>query len=61
MMVYTRHHVRLLHLAGQFEPRDLPVQVQWGIFIIFLLLFLLAIGLVWYMLKLFLVGSRTKK
>jgi hypothetical protein len=59
MMVYTRHHVRLLHLANQFEPGNLPVQTQWPIFVIFLVLFLTAIGLVGYMLRLFFAGSRT--
>jgi hypothetical protein len=52
MMVYTRHHVRLLHLAGSYDPASLPVQPQWAIFIVFLVFFLIAIGLAWYMLRL---------
>ena len=58
MMVYTRHHVRLLHLADQFEPKSLPVKAQWSIFLIFLALFVVAIGTVGYMLRLYLKGER---
>ncbi|MEW5795312.1 MAG: hypothetical protein AB1772_03030 [Candidatus Zixiibacteriota bacterium] len=53
MMVYTRHHVRLLHLADEFEPSTLPIRTQWSIFLVFLVCFVAALGLVWYMLKLF--------
>jgi hypothetical protein len=52
-MVITRHVVRQIRLQDYFEPSTLPVQPQWGIFILFLVFFLVAIGLVWYMLKLF--------
>jgi hypothetical protein len=52
MMVYTRHHVRLLHLAETYDPSTMPIQPQWSIFVVFLIFFLIAIGLVWYMLRL---------
>jgi hypothetical protein len=61
MMVYTRHHVRLLHLANQFEPKNLPVQTQWSIFLIFLVLFVVAIAVVWYMLRLFFAGTKSNE
>jgi hypothetical protein len=57
MMVYTRHHVRLLHLAGSYDPASMPVQSQWPIFALFLFFFLIAIGLVWYMLRLLVRSS----
>ena len=58
MMVYSRHYVRLLHLADTYDPSSMPVQPQWSIFALFLVLFLIAIGLVWYMLRLLLAGPR---
>ncbi len=57
LMVWIRHTVRLLFLEGQFDPASLPVNPQWSIFIIFLICFLVAVGLVWYMLRLFLSGK----
>ncbi|MFH1027387.1 MAG: hypothetical protein V1791_05225, partial [Pseudomonadota bacterium] len=60
MMVYSRHHVRLLHLADAYDPSSMPVQPQWSIFAVFLVCFLIAIGLVWYMLKLFFTGQRNE-
>lgn len=56
VMVYARHQVRLLHLADSYDPSSMPVQSQWPIFAVFLFFFLIAIGLVWYMLRLFLAG-----
>lgn len=56
MMVYARHQVRLLHLADSYDPSSMPVQSQWPIFAVFLFFFLIAIGLVWYMLRLLLAG-----
>ncbi|MEW6411098.1 MAG: hypothetical protein AB1483_01345 [Candidatus Zixiibacteriota bacterium] len=56
-MVWIRHTVRLLFLDGKFDPASLPVSPQWSIFVIFLILFLVAVGLVWYMLKLFVSGK----
>lgn len=53
-MVYTRHVVRTLHFEGIFDPASIPFAPQWSIFILFLVCFVIALGLVWYMLKLFL-------
>jgi len=60
-MVITRHQVRWLRLKDTFEPSSLPVQPQWGIFVIFLILFLVAVGIVWYMMKLYLANPETSR
>ncbi len=52
-MVATRHYVRLLKLQGQFEPTNLPIASQWGPFLMFLICFVLALGILYYMLRLF--------
>jgi hypothetical protein len=52
-MVVTRHYVRLLNLAGSFEPATIPIRPQWSIFVVFLIFFVIAIGAVWYMVRLF--------
>lgn len=57
MMVYTRHHLRLVRLADQYDPASLPIQGQWSIFILFLVCFVIAIGAVWYMIRLFMTPS----
>ena len=58
-MVWIRHDVRLLHLDGHYDPSTMVVNPQWSIFIVFLLCFVLAIGLVWYMLKLYASGVKS--
>ena len=57
LMVYTRHHVRLLHLAGEYDPATMTIQPQWMIFVIFLICFVVAVATVWYLLKLFFTSS----
>lgn len=52
-MVFIRHSVRLMHLDGLFDPATIPVKPQWSVFLLFLICFLLAVGLVWYMMRLF--------
>lgn len=52
-MVITRHELRLVKLGEYFEPASLRVAPQWSVFVLFLICFLIAIGVVWYMLKLF--------
>ncbi|UCG51291.1 MAG: hypothetical protein JSW58_14015 [Candidatus Latescibacterota bacterium] len=54
-MVVVRHTLRLIFLEGKFDPGTIPIVPQWSVFIMFLVFFVIAIGLVWYMLKLFLV------
>ena len=57
-MVLTRHYVRLLHLGGSFEPSSIPVRPQWGIFVLFLVFFVVAIGVIWYMVRVFVRGKK---
>jgi hypothetical protein len=52
-MVYARHTVRLLRLAGQFDPTSWRVAPQWGPFVLFLVCFVVALAVVAYMLRLF--------
>ena len=52
-MVYTRHILRKLSLVGHYDPSTMTVNTQWSPVIIFLILFVLAIGTIWYMFKLF--------
>ncbi|HPC10781.1 MAG TPA: hypothetical protein PK112_01635 [candidate division Zixibacteria bacterium] len=52
-MVVVRHNVRLLQLEGHFDPAAWPIRPQWDVFLVFLVCFVLALGLVWYMLRLF--------
>lgn len=50
-MVITRHSLRLVRLDGTFDPWTIPVDPQWSVFALFLACFLIAIALVWYMVK----------
>ncbi len=52
-MVVIRHEVRLLRLADSFSPDSLPVYVQWAPLIIFLVSFVIAAAVIWYMARLF--------
>jgi hypothetical protein len=52
-MVYARHTVRLLKLAGQFDPVSWRIAPQWGPFLMFLVCFVVALVVVAYMLRLF--------
>lgn len=53
-MVVTRHLLRLILLEGKFDPGSIPVAPQWSVFLMFLVCFVAALGLVAYMLKAFL-------
>ncbi len=53
LMVVTRHEVRLLRLAGTFDPSSVRVAPQWSAFVVFLVSFVVALALVAYMLRLF--------
>jgi len=53
-MVYTRHALRLVVLPEELRPANLyadKVAPQWDVFAVFLVCFLLALGLVYWMLK----------
>jgi hypothetical protein len=52
-MVINRHFVRLLKLGGQFDPTTWRVAPQWSPFVLFLVCFLVALALIWYMLRIF--------
>ncbi len=57
-MVVIRHYVRLIRLEGHYDPAEIPVNPQWSVFAIFLVCFILALAVVWYMLKLYFKDSR---
>lgn len=52
-MVTIRHMLRLIALEKHFDPATIPVSPQWSVFAVFLACFVVAIGLVWYMLNLY--------
>jgi len=56
-MVYTRHELRLIRLADFYNPSTLPVNPQWSVFALFIACFVVMIGMMVYMLRLFL-GSK---
>jgi len=51
-MVYARHTVRLLKLAGQFDPAAWRVAPQWSVFALFLVCFVAMLAVVGYMIRL---------
>ncbi|HKK20595.1 MAG TPA: hypothetical protein VJ983_03905, partial [candidate division Zixibacteria bacterium] len=57
-MVTVRQVLRIINLEGAFEPSNLPVVPQWSVFSLFLLFFVIALLLVWYMVKIFLTRER---
>ncbi len=59
-MVAVRHIVRLLQLDGVYEPASVPVRPQWGVFLLFLVCFVVALGACAYMLKLYFGPQRTE-
>jgi hypothetical protein len=58
-MVYARHTVRLLKLAGEFDPSVWRVAPQRGPFAMFLICFVSALAVVAYMLRLFFGASKS--
>jgi hypothetical protein len=52
-MVILRHALRLIVLEGKFDPGNIPVVPQWGVFGVFLVFFVIALALVGYMLRAF--------
>jgi len=57
-MVSARHVLRLVHLQKFWDPANIPIRSQWSVLIVFVLCFVLALGLIWYMLKLFFSDSQ---
>lgn len=60
-MVTVRHLVRDLQLAAHFDPATLPVQPQWSVFVLFLVCFVLAAGLLVVMVRLYLRPTATTR
>jgi hypothetical protein len=60
-MVLIRHYLRLILLRETYDPAMVRLAPQWSIFLIFLGSFLLAAGLLVYMLKLFFAPQQTEK
>jgi len=52
-MVTARHILRLIVLEGRFDPGSIPVTPQWSVLTVFLVFFVIALGLVWYMVRLY--------
>ncbi|MDF1545249.1 MAG: hypothetical protein P1R58_09125 [bacterium] len=52
-MVATRHYARLVHLSDFFRPEELTVKPDYGPFLVFLVSFVIMLGFVWYMFRLF--------
>jgi hypothetical protein len=53
LMVIARHQVRLLKLQGQFDPGSWRIIPQWSPFTMFVVCFVVALGLIAYMLRMF--------
>jgi MFS family permease len=52
-MVFLRHMLRLIHLEGRLDPEAIPVQPQWTVFVLFLIFFVVALGTVGWMLRVY--------
>lgn len=52
-MVLVRHHLRLIMLQGHYDPASVRIAPQWSVIVLFICSFLLAVGLLIYMLRLF--------
>jgi hypothetical protein len=50
-MVYARHTVRLLRLRESFDPSSLQVSPQWTVFALFLICFVVALGVIAWMIR----------
>ena len=60
-MVHARHVVRLLKLSGEFDPGQWRVAPQWGPLALFVICFVIALGVIAYMLRLFFGASASSK
>ena len=58
LMVIVRHTVRLLRLDPGYNPALLPVQPQWGVFTIFLICFVAALALIYWMVRMYIAAER---
>jgi len=55
-MVTVRQYLRLVRLADHFDPASLKIQPQWSPLLMFLICFVIALALIWYMLVMFFRG-----
>lgn len=55
-MVVQRHLARLVVLGDALDPGAIPVRPQWGVFALFLVAFVLMLGVIGWMLRLFFGG-----
>jgi hypothetical protein len=60
-MVYARHTLRLVRLADHYNPSNVAIEPQWLMFTIFLICFLVAVGTVWYMFRLFVASPQSSQ
>lgn len=58
-MVVVRHILRVIVIGDAWNPATIPIKPQWSVFVIFLVCFVIAIALVWWMLKMF-FGDRAR-
>jgi hypothetical protein len=56
-MVINRHYVRAVKLQEYWDPAAMPVKPMWSVFLIFLVCFVAAVALLWYMTRLFQKGQ----
>ncbi len=56
-MVIGRHILRLVYLKGYFDPSTLVIAPQWSVFAMFLISFLVGLGVLYWMLRKY-FGSR---
>jgi len=59
-MVFVRHTVRLLRLAGQFDPASWRVAPQWSPFAMFLICFVVMLAVVAWMLRMFFGAKKSE-
>ncbi|MFA6564589.1 MAG: hypothetical protein WCV00_21975 [Verrucomicrobiia bacterium] len=59
-MVFARHTVRLLMLAGQFDPASLRVAPQWSPFAMFLACFVVMLVVLAWMLRMFFGAKKSE-
>lgn len=52
-MVIARHALRLVYLDRQFDPAKLHISPQWSVFMMFVIVFLIGLGVLYWMLRKF--------
>jgi H+/Cl- antiporter ClcA len=50
-MVIARHTLRLIYLEGHFDPSHLPINPQWSVFAMFLITFIIGLGILYWMIR----------